>query len=180
MIQHTLQELRNLLDTDDDLALERSWIIRETAYTGECTVIRRELATQIQEQDPEGVVIKVIAYAVDLFGYSEYLRNEREIYIPNKTKSTGVYTAWTPITWRESLECARLSKYETSTWRLNLKKKELCITQADSLAEKMSKIYGPKNKEHFFKQVILAAERSGWNPEQVEKFVKEVLEHLMP
>jgi hypothetical protein len=169
-----LKALRSLIDTDDDLTLERCWLLRETAASPDCTVITGELAAQICEQDPEGGVIKVVSYPVDLFEYSAHLQRDTQLYIPNKTKSSAVFTAWTPITWNESQERARLTKYENSEWRKNLRKREFCITKADELSDRMARAYGKTQKERFFKQVIAYAMKKGFDVEDFEKYISEV------
>jgi hypothetical protein len=174
MITLSISDLRSILDVDDDLQLERAWLLRNTAASADCTVIRQELADQIREQDPEGVIIKLVSYPVNLFEFSAHLQRDTELFIPHKTKSLAVHTAWTPITWKESQENARLSKYENSEWRRNLKQRETCIEEASTCASRLGKLLGKNTESQFFQQIVDFAVRTGYDVEKLKAFIAEV------
>jgi hypothetical protein len=174
MITLSITDLRALLDIDDDLALERAWLMRNTSALPDCTVIKQELAEQIRAQDKDGAIIKVISYPVDLFTYSKTLQSDVELFIPHITKALAVYTAWTPITWNESQEKSRLSKYEDSEWRRDLRIKEACIEEASLCAERLGRRFGKHNREQFFNQIIEFSIRAKYDVEKIKLFIAEV------
>ena len=110
MITLSLDQLLALVDGDDSLSAEKSWLLRNTFASAECTVIPEILALNIIKLDPESTKIHIEVYT-----------------IPETTLK--VYTLWTPITWHESREKIRIHRAAHSEWResqlLKTKCKEL-------------------------------------------------------
>ena len=166
MISLTLTQFRNLIDTDDGLALERFYITRNTAAGGECVVIREEIAQQILAADPDGSVVHIQVYDVNLDAVAVEAVKQG-LLIKHTSKGTAVFTAWHPTTWAESAERRRLRRVDNAEWRADLKRQETSITIARDFKRALAVLISETESERFFKRMLEVAHEVNYDPDKV-------------
>ena len=149
----SLHELLALLDGDDALGDDRAWLVRNTFAAADCTVIQPALAHRIRALDPDGVIIHVQTYAT----------------------STGlsIYTAWTPITWRESMENKRLTRLNNSEWRREQDKKYLCASLVEEFVTKLHRAFG-FSPAQYAAEFNNFAEQVAFDKDKLQEHINEV------
>lgn len=153
-IQLTLHELIALLDGDDTLSDERGWLLRNTLAAAECTVVRAHVAASVRAMDPDGAIIHIQTYAVPESGLQ-------------------IHTAWTPITWRESIERRRLHQLNHSQWREEQHRRERCLNAAADFARKIAETFGLSPRDYAAK-FTSAAEQLAFDETKFTQYLSEI------
>lgn len=153
MIQLSLLEFRNLIDTDEDLYEQRAWLLRNTSAAGECTVIHPHHAAAIRAADPDGAVLHIQTYTL--------------------ADGSEVHTAWHPMAWRESRERQRLHKIANSTWREEHAKKGRCFDIIDDFMRKLHFTFGFKPAD-FAPRFLSVAESSNFSEDVVLNYINQI------
>ena len=149
----SLTEFRSLIDTDEDLHLQRSWLLRNTNASVDSTVIQPHHAAAIKEIDPDGSVIHVQTYTTE--------------------HGEAVYTAWHPMTWKESDERRRLHKIANSTWREEHEKRGRCLDLIDEFIRKLNVTFGFAPNE-YAPRFMAMAESTGFTESKMHEYLNFV------